>query len=147
MNADTTIRVNQRSIDNLCHQLRRCCEEGYFSNNRIRSKIIEKLTPRFHESDEYEVIDVEFEDKSIFVIRKSDSKIFKMVLSYMFLREIEIYYGYDFKSEFNNRKQAILIWKFISRYIPNQMMMMNMIRMIRLLNTSIPKVQWKPQNE
>ena len=64
------------------------------------------LTPRFHESDEYEVVDVEFEDKSIFVIRKSDTKIFKMVLSYMFLRDIDIYYGYDYKSEFNNRKTS-----------------------------------------
>ena len=110
MNADTTIRVNYRSIDNLCQQFRRCCEEGYFSNNRIRSKIIEILTPRFHESDEYEVVDVEFEDKSIFVIRKSDTKIFKMVLSYMFLREIDIYYYVMILSQSSTtEKQAILI--------------------------------------
>jgi hypothetical protein len=79
-------------------------EKGYFSNIRIRSKVIEILTPRFHETDEYGVIEVEFQDGSTFVIRKSDSKFFKMFLSYMFLREIDIYYSYNFKTEFNSRK-------------------------------------------
>jgi hypothetical protein len=50
------------------------------------------------------VIDVEFQDGSTFVIRKSDSKFFKMFLSYMFLRDIDIYYSYNFKTEFNSRK-------------------------------------------
>jgi hypothetical protein len=103
-NAERNIRVQYRSLDNLIKEFRRCMEKGYFSNIRIRSKVIEILTPRFHETDEYGVIEVEFQDGSTFVIRKSDSKFFKMFLSYMFLREIDIYYSYNFKTEFNSRK-------------------------------------------
>jgi hypothetical protein len=103
-NAESNIRVNYRSLDYIIQEFRRCMEKGYFSNIRTRSKIIEILTPRFHETDEYEVIDVEFQDGSTFVIRKSDSKFFKMFLSYMFLRDIDIYYSYNFKTEFNSRK-------------------------------------------
>ena len=101
--AESNIRVNYRSLDNIIQEFRRCIAKGYFSNIRTRSKIIEILTPRFHDTDEYDVIDVEFRDGSIFVIRKSDSKVFKMFLSYMFLRDIDIFYSYNFKNEFNNR--------------------------------------------
>ncbi len=61
-NTERKIRVNYRSLENIQQEFRRCMEKGYFSNIRTRSKVIEILTPRFHETDEYELTESEFQD-------------------------------------------------------------------------------------